>query len=147
MTAVSANGFKTRHTRTGRPQDIDGDYDSDWNPRVSGSNGGRFDPPSKALVFPLDAGRQWPNNYRLTFPTGGSAQVEGEAKLQTPAGEFDVVRIDFKGYSRLGSGGFHFTQSLWYAPAIDRLVRLEYKEIRTMGADNVTELKSFKPGP
>ena len=37
------------------------------------------------------------------------------------------------------------TGGLVQAPAIDRVVRSEYREQRTMGADNVLELKAFRP--
>jgi len=42
-------------------------------------------------------------------------------------------------------GGWAFQQKVWYAPALDRIVRTEYKEQRTLGAESVSELKSFKP--
>jgi hypothetical protein len=42
-------------------------------------------------------------------------------------------------------GGFRILEKLWYAPAIDRMVRVEYKETRPLGADNIAELKSFTP--
>ena len=44
-------------------------------------------------------------------------------------------------------GGWAIRQKVWYAPAIDRMVRVEFEELRTLGADNVSELKQFSKRP
>ena len=156
VTEVSNGQYKTRHTRDNRPEVYEGLYDKDWSTALSGSSGSKFEPPSKVLDFPLEPGKQWKHSYKMTTRAGGvgtadmETRIVGAEKIKTPAGEFDTVRVDAKGYIGFGSGpgrgGFHLTQSVWYAPSIDRLVRFESKEQRTLGNDILIELKSFKPG-
>lgn len=153
--AVEQGTIRTLHRRTGRAQDLQGLYGSDWATAVSGASGSRFDPPVKLIDLPLEPGRSWEQTHQVVAANGARSQlkVEGRVvgleKLVTPAGEFEAWRVESKSYlSGLSwQGGFQILQKVWYAPAIDRVVRMEYRESRAMGADNVTELKSFQAAP
>lgn len=153
VTSIEGDRIKTSHVRSDRPAPIDGLYGKDWGTYRSGSSGLQFEPPSRVLSLPLEVGKTWETAYEATTPTGVKlrvkmrSDVKAQEKLNTPAGEFDTFRIDSTGYLNGVSfqGGWGILQKIWYAPAIDRIVRLEYKEQRATGADNVSELKSFKP--
>ena len=153
VTAVDGGQIRTSHVRTDRPAPSEGISGLDWGTIRSGSTGVQMDPPSKVLQHPLQVGSSWEATYQTIAPTGARSRFKMEStvaareKLSTPAGEFDTFRIDSKGYlSGLSwQGGFGVLQKVWYAPAIDRIVRLEYREQRSLGADNVVELKQFKP--
>lgn len=131
----------------------EGVYGSGWRTYQSGRSGLQFEPASRLLSLPLEIGKTWDASYEGTTSTGAKLRVKSRSavkaqeKLNTPAGEFDSFRIGSKGYLSGVSfqGGCGIAQKVWYAPAIDRIVRLEYKEQRPIGADNVLELKSFKP--
>ncbi|MGV3572936.1 MAG: hypothetical protein ACO1PB_20265 [Ramlibacter sp.] len=153
VTAVEGDRIRTRHVRSDNPAPAEGVYGLDWSTFKSGSSGSSFEPPARTVVRPLEVGKAWNDAYLVTTSTGARSQlkidykVTGREKLATPAGEFDAYRIEGKGYINGVSwpGGFGVVQSIWYAPAIDRVVRFEHREQRTMGAENVTVLKQFKP--
>jgi hypothetical protein len=153
VTAVSAGRIQTLHKLSDRPDVVPGLYSADWGPVQSGSSGARFEPGVKLLQFPLEVGRTWEQTYQVFAPNGWHSQVEmasrvaATERLATPAGEFDTYRIEASGYRSTASrmGVFRILEKLWYAPAIDRMVRVEYKETRPLGADNIAELKSFTP--
>lgn len=153
VTAVEGGQIRTSHVRSDRPAPSEGLYGTDWGTIRSGSTGTQMDPPSKVLQLPLQVGNSWESSYQTTSPTGARSRVKMEStvaareKVSTPGGEFDAFRIESRGYlSGLSwQGGFGILQKVWYAPAIDRVVRLEYREQRTLGADNVVELKQFRP--
>jgi hypothetical protein len=153
VTSTDGGNIRTRHVRSDREgASTEGLYTAEWAAIKSGSTGSQLDPPVIQAPRPLQVGTSAPidslalvaNGARVRFK--GDASIVAQEKLSTPAGEFDVYRIEQKGYINGVSfqGGFGFTQRIWYAPSIDRMVRMEYKEQRTMGADNVWVLKSFK---
>ena len=155
VTVLSTEGgnLTTRHLRSGREGAMEGRYTAEWAAVQSGSTGSRFDPPLAQAPRPLQVGTRYPFDSVATVASGARLRLKGDStvaaqeKLVTPAGEFEVYRIEQKGYMNGVSfqGGFAFTQTIWYAPSIDRIVRWDYKEQRTMGADNVMVLKQFKP--
>jgi hypothetical protein len=153
VSAVSNGRIETRHVRSDRPTPADGLYDAEWATIRSGTSGSQLEPPLKVLQQPLEVGRSWEATTELTTSNGAKSRLKlastiaAREKVSTPAGEFDAFRVDSKGYiSGLSwQGGFGMQQRIWYAPAINRVVRSEYREQRSLGADNVTELKLFKP--
>ncbi|MDB5751430.1 MAG: hypothetical protein JWP65_1851 [Ramlibacter sp.] len=153
VTAVEGDRLRTRHERSDGSAATEGMYGKDWSTLKSGVSGATFDPPGRMLAPPLEAGKSWLAVYRVKSATGGESQVKMESrvaareKLATPAGEYDTWRIESRGYVNGVSwtGGFGVLQKVWYAPAIDRIVRSEYREQRRPGTDNVAELKQFKP--
>lgn len=154
VTAIEGERIRTQHVRSDRPAPGEGIYARDWAIVVSGNSGSAFEPAMKVLG-PLEVGRAWESVHEIKTATGALSRLKLEStvvareKLPTPAGEFDTWRIDSKGYlSGLSwQGGWGITQKVWYAPSIDRVVRTEFREQRTMGADNITELKAFLPAP
>lgn len=153
ITAVEGAQIRTRHVRDDRSPPTEGLYGRDWSVFKSGASGSSFEPPSPMLAPPLEVGKAWEAAYLVNTANGGRSRVKmaykvaAREKLATPAGEFDTWRIESSGYVNGVSwpGGFGVQQKAWYAPAIDRLVRIEYREQRSMGADNVIELKRFQP--
>ncbi|MDP3619784.1 MAG: hypothetical protein Q8R63_08330 [Ramlibacter sp.] len=157
VTVVSADAefIRTRHVRTDRPETGEGIYGRDWATTKSGSSGMQMDPPSKTLQMPLAVGKTWEAGYMGTTATGFKIRVKvdstvaAQERLKTPAGEFDTWRVESRGYINpaSGPGGWAIVQKVWYAPAIDRIVRLEYREQRSLGVDSIVELKEFRPAP
>ncbi len=94
-----------------------------------------FTPPYPAREFPLDPGKTWSvrvNARDIATGRGVSvrvdAQVLGSERITVPAGTFDVVKIrrtvyagDFDGFLRETNS----SEMDWYAPSINRSVRLE----------------------
>ena len=150
---VDADRIHTSHVRTNAQSPTKGLYGKDWSVYTSGSNGLEMSPPSQVLAFPLDVGKEWENSYDGTTSAGArlrikmNSKISAKEKVVTPAGEFEAYRIDSRGFLNGVSfpGGWGILQKVWYAPSIDRVVRIEFKEQRTLGAENVTELKAFKP--
>ncbi len=155
VTAIEGGKIRTKHSRPGRAEDIVGIYDTEWNTEQSGGSGLRYEPLFRAMSFPLEPGKKWQTSSEFSTSNGartktqGDIRVVGMEKVKTAAGEFDAVRLENKGYLSGVSwqGGWAYTQTYWYAPSIDRLVKFEHKESRTLGAESVLELKSFKPAP
>lgn len=153
VTGVEGSRLKTRHARSDRPEPAEGMYGADWSAVKSGTSGSLYEPAIVQLQHPMKVGASWEGSYQVVAASGARSRLKMEStvaaqeKVRTPAGEFDAFRIESKGYLSGVSwqGGFGIHQKQWYAPAIDRIVRSEYREQRTMGADNVSELKQFKP--
>jgi hypothetical protein len=154
VTAIEGERIRTQHVRSDRPAPGEGIYARDWATFLSGNSGAAFEPAVK-VTGPMEVGRVWESVHEVKSPTGALSRMKLEftvaarEKLVTPAGEFETWRVDSKGYLSGVSwqGGWGITQKVWYAPAIDRVVRSEFREQRTLGADNVTELKAFLPAP
>lgn len=154
ITAIEGERIHTQNVRSDRPTPIEGIYARDWATFVSGHSGAAYEPPVKVLG-PLEIGRTWEGVHEVRIPNGPLSRMQLEStvaaheRLATPGGEFDTWRIESKGYFSgvTWQGGWAITQKVWYAPAIDRVVRVEFREQRQMGADNVMELKGFLPAP
>lgn len=158
ITAVDEAQIRSTSVRPDRtPAEMEGVATREWHQVQSGSSGTRFDPPFPTLKFPLVVGNSWKGAYEATGATGARSKGEidfkvvSAEKLATPAGEFDTFKIESSGWITGISwqGSFRMTQVQWYAPAISRIVKSEYKDYRNgrLWNDNVTELKSFKPAP
>lgn len=155
VTVEAAEGgqLKTRHVRSDRGAPLEGLYGADWSVATSGTSGAHYEPAIRMLPATLQVGSSWEDISQLRAANGSLSRLKLESKVaarektKTPAGEFDTFRIESSGYlSGLSwQGGFALTQKVWYAPAIDRIVRTEYREQRALGADNVTELTQFRP--
>jgi hypothetical protein len=108
----------------------------------------RFDPPWQRLRFPLQAGKSW--SQRLNADKNDDAEnrrwgspavatrVLGWEKITVPAGTFDALRIDQKlvldddNYWRHATRGSY---SLWYAPAVNAVVKSEKYAAYIMRSD------------
>ncbi len=155
VTLVDGNQIRTRIQQPGASTpEVEAVYDAEWNAMVS-ATGSRLEPVQRLLAFPLEAGKSWKSSFQITGADGGRSRgdsdvtVVGFEKVRTPAGEFDAWKVQAKGWINGVSwqGSFPITQSIWYAPALNRIVRIETKEGRRGGADNLTELKAFRAAP
>ena len=108
-----------------------------------------------SLRFPIAVGNK--HDYKeLPFPNGNghssaTCQVKGEEKVTVPAGVFDTVRIECAGFwTQVFDGSFRGrqTETLWYAPAISRLVKWQFFNFRGDNSPftkNQHELVEFIP--
>ena len=157
VTSVDQTHIKSRHSRADRnPAEIEGVTTVDFATAVSGASGNRFDPPIVGVKFPLTVGDSWKSSYMVESATGKSKgdlefKVTAREKMTTPAGEFDTFKIESSGWITgvSWSGSWRLAQVQWFAPAIGRVVRSEYKDFRGSQpwTDTFSELKSFKPAP
>lgn len=160
VTVKSIDGglVRSSHVRPKRtPPEYEGVMTEDFGQVVSGVGGARYDPPIPLVRFPLTVGQSWKAGYDMQTPnqTRSRAEVEmkvlGAEKLSTPAGEFDTVRIEQSGWVNGVSwqGSVRIAQEMWFAPAIGRMVRTEFRSFRDgrPWEHTVTVLKSFKPAP
>jgi hypothetical protein len=111
-----------------------------------------------ALHFPLRAGERYEADCRATSGSGTTVQrraqceVEGVETIKTKAGTFSAVRIKMSGAwtPQSGYGGGPMEETLWYAPAVKRVVRDEFQS-RLAGkgvpSTNATELVRYAVKP
>lgn len=157
VTSVDQTHIKSKHVRPDRnPPEIEGVLTADWATTVSGASGTRFDPPIAGFKFPLVVGDGWKSSFVGEGASNKSKtdldfKVAARETVKTPAGEFDAYRIEAEGWITgiTWSGAIRMTEVRWYAPAIGRVVKSEYKDFRggNLWTNTVTELKSFKPAP
>lgn len=153
VTGIEGERLRTRHARSDRPAAQEGWYGTDWSTFQSGNSGIKMEPAAPTVRHPLATGKAWEASVEAVSTTGArsrvkmSSTVAAREKVSTAAGEFDAFRIDTTGYiSGLSwQGGWGYQQKVWYAPSIDRVVRSEYREQRTLGTETVFELKQFQP--
>lgn len=118
-------------------------------------DGSRSEPQIK---FPLTVGKKyehtdvWRNSSNGdTGSSATTASVVALEKVSTAAGTFDAYKIEMDGRWRndkWGSSG-RVTRTIWYAPAVKRQVKFEFKDWDQRGQVNnhyVEELQDFKPG-
>lgn len=148
ITAISGSLITTLHERSDGSPPAEGLFGSDWS-TVKSSAGMRYDPPTHPLQFPLQVGNSWESEYVATAPLGSqfngkmAARVVARERISTPAGELDTFKVEMKG--RVASWAVE--QSLWYSPALDRIVRQELREDRAGGTHLLMELKSYRLAP
>jgi hypothetical protein len=95
------------------------------------------------LAFPLEPGRSWRFQYRLTTEGGREVTVRQEARaerweqVQVPAGSFRALRISHRGEYHSTEAGASWSgqirETYWYAPAVKRVVRTEYRDTQPDG--------------
>lgn len=104
-----------------------------------------FAPAFTRYAFPLEPGKEWSSdvlgenlksgkNWRYQF----KGKVLGWEKIKVPAGEFDVLKIDVAAYyvgreSATNGGSGNLRETLWFAPAVNNFVRLEYQDTDWQG--------------
>jgi hypothetical protein len=157
ITSVDQAIIKSKHVRPDRnPPEIEGVLTADWALVVSGANGTRYDPPIVGVKFPLTVGESWKSSYLSESATAKSKgdidfKVVAREKVKTPAGEFDAFRIESGGWVTgvSWSGSVRIAQVQWFAPAVGRVIKSEYKDYRgsQLWTDTASELKSFTPAP
>jgi hypothetical protein len=152
VTGVENGLIKARYARANRsPAETEAIYTDEWGSILVGSNGSRIDPPSQVLKFPLKVGDTWDQQYGVLVSNGARSRVDlgakvvAHEKVSTPAGDFDAFKVETSGWVNGVSwtGSFKVVSTAWYAPAVNRIVRTEYKEYRRDGLESISELKSF----
>ncbi len=130
------------YTRSAQASDIPGDltaaagavdvWDRDWNQLRQGQI--EYAPLYPFAKFPLEAESKWTGVVK--FDSGGvtlihdvTAQVAGWERVTVPAGTFDAVRINLRGYFRaVGIGGTgSIIDTYWYAPVARQFVKKEFE--------------------
>jgi len=101
-------------------------------------------PPSEWFQFPLHVGDSHQSAWQFgdavmggSGATSGTGKVIGWETITVPAGTFRALKIEFYG---VPSRGFPFTNTFWYAPAVNRLVKAIYQP----GDPNYREIELIK---
>lgn len=103
-------------------------YDRDWNAIVNLR--GKIERQVK-LDFPLELGKTWESKYEWINGRGHDGRMEmtftvrGTERITVPAGTFDTVVIEGRGYwyNKTYGGSGVALEKRWYAPAAKRPVR------------------------
>ncbi|HJV03071.1 MAG TPA: hypothetical protein VJ752_21220 [Burkholderiaceae bacterium] len=113
-------------------------YSRELNPIDRGRM--HFDPAFQRYAFPLEPGKEWSSDATGENPSVGKRwryRFQGKAlgweKIKVQAGEFDALKIQVTGYyhgEEVGSNGGsgQLNETLWYAPAVNNFVKLEYQD-------------------
>ncbi|HUJ88482.1 MAG TPA: hypothetical protein VLX30_16655 [Burkholderiales bacterium] len=105
----------------------------------TGSSWHSYSPPLTEIPFPIAPGTSWKETLVMTNTRGSNRwqQCWGRAlrweRVSTPAGEFVALRIEFDRNlgDRTGDWDYTYTyETLWYAPAVKRWVRREWRKRR-----------------
>jgi len=127
----------------------------DANGNLVKTASGSYEPSDVKLQFPLSVGKRWSLSYvyrsgTWTSQVDRTAKVVGVERIHTAAGDFDTFRIEqatsWSGAS--GNGGYGGSRETeWYAPAVGRIVRLDYEDQSPRQATTTThvELTGFLP--
>jgi len=134
-TAVTASRIETRRTAgdgTTADQGVVEEWDRDWN--LLQAAGVQFKPSYPTFRFPLEKDKSWSGSVSWTG-SGVTTQhdlklrVAGWERVTVPAGSFDAIRVNVRGYihTTTGSGFGQGTikDTMWYAPAIRQIVKHE----------------------
>lgn len=117
-----------------------------------------FEPAFGRYAFPLEPGKEWTSDATGENPAAGRRwryRIKGKAlgweKIKVQAGEFDALKVEVVGYyhgEEVGSNGGsgQLNETLWFAPAVNNFVKLEYQDTdwqgRTYNRD-IWELAAF----
>lgn len=128
-------------------------YTLEGNPK--GSARRTYQPHMLLLSFPLSVGKSWGAEYDLLRSDGRdnhvtmSVKVLAFEKVTVPAGTFDAFKLKYHAYyRRQGEKGTGTQDSVyWYAPAVKRIVKEEYRETTFSGRNYdqfINQLESYK---
>ena len=130
--------FELRNPQTGNS--VRGAADMNMNP-VELNNERRVAPFRPDYAWPLSVGKKWVGTFSHVNAAGTgqfkeerSCEVAGKESLQTKAGMFEALKIvcqgKFSSPDNRGQTTLHgYTEAVyWYAPAVRRNVRIEYKD-------------------
>ena len=140
LVSVEEDAFVSRFKDTINPAPRTNRFNRSWQPcrNMQGSDKAVC---AGALSFPMQIGSK--HSYdKLPWPSGlghssANCEVKSEEKLTVPAGTYDTLRITCSGYwNRVFEGTFsgRYNETVWYAPAISRLVKSEYFDFQPNGA-------------
>jgi hypothetical protein len=118
-----------------------------------------FTPAFGRYAFPLTPGKTWTLDATAKNEDAGKRwryQVNGKVanweKITVPAGEFDALKIEVVAFYQgegvgLTSGNGQLKETIWYAPAVNNFVRLEYQDTNWQGVifnRDLWELTAYK---
>ena len=138
-----------------RKSESDASYTAEWNAVVA-PNGESYTPDAQTFRFPLAVGAEWPSVFEMRRPHARgfgmrfkrTAKVIGWEEIEVPAGRYRALRVRVEGpWERVDvqvSG--RSTTTMWYAPAVKRWVKYEYRDTDT-GSHFGEELVRFLPAP
>jgi hypothetical protein len=144
VTAVDASGIQVDVKRAASGAVLSHyRYTLEMNPIDRGRM--HFAPHYARYAFPLVPGKTWTTDATGDNPDAGkkwryqvNGKVIGWEKISVPAGEFDVIKVEVVSYyqgqevgSRGGSG--QSKETVWYAPAVNNFVKLEYQDTNWQG--------------
>lgn len=109
----------------------------------------RYEPSDGRLKFPMAVGVRWSTTYVVrsgawTAKCDRTSSVVAAERVKVPAGEFDAFRIEQRvAWSGMGaSQGSGLTiEHDWYAPAVGRIVKIEYQDMPLKGPVTATTLQ------
>lgn len=144
VTAVDAGGIQVDVKRAATSAVLSHSrYTPELNPIDRGKM--HFAPYYARYAFPLVPGKAWTVDATGDNPAAGRRwryQINGKAlgweKITVPAGEFDVIKVEVVSYyhgEEVGSrgGGGQSKETVWYAPAVNNFVKLEYQDTNWQG--------------
>jgi hypothetical protein len=152
VTSAPTGGSTTLNVNNGRALMV-----LDQNANVVSAGSESYEPSDGKLQFPLSVGKSWSGTYIYKNGTWEAhaerhAKVVGIEQITTPAGTFDTFRIEqsvgWTGeFGNKGAG--HISETDWYAPAVGRIIKMDYQSRTANSAARTThiELQSAKPAP
>jgi hypothetical protein len=116
-------------------------FSPEMNPIDRG--GMHFAPSFARYAFPLTPGKEWHSEVVGDNSKAGKQwryQIKGKVmdweKVRVPAGEFEALKIvvdaDY-GAADSGTPGGHLTETVWFVPALNHYVKLEYQDSDAQG--------------
>jgi hypothetical protein len=130
---VTDSEIRTRERIKGKPGSAVAVFTREWNPIDVVA--ARYDPLLRELSFPLSVGKKWDATAdKMLFSNGkhGKFQIEGRVvgmeKVTVPAGTFDAYKIELHLDATATDEDANIgntVESIWYAPAVKRYVKLE----------------------
>jgi|GEM_PF-2865514 len=113
-------------------------YDKEYShfkTEIEGEITHEFIPPYKGWhFFPIWIGKKWENNYMEKNLKKGTiynfrelVEVKNLEKIQTPAGNFNALKIDIS-INNLDTGG-HWSYTVWYSPELKANIKSVWKEL------------------
>ncbi|MFT4434177.1 hypothetical protein ACMX25_12390 [Caballeronia sp. 15715] len=115
----------------------------------------RYEPSDGRLKFPMAVGQSWSTTYVVrsgawTAKCDRTSSVVAAERIKTPAGEFDAFRIEQRvAWAGMGaSQGSGLTlERDWYAPAVGRIVKVEYEDKPLKGPVTATTAQLVEYSP
>jgi len=113
-------------------------FSAEMNPIDRGAM--HFAPAFARYAFPLAPGKEWTTNATGDNPKSGKHwryRIKGKVlnweKITVPAGEFDALKLEvealYHGEEPNSPGGSgQLTETLWFAPAVNNFVKLDYRD-------------------
>lgn len=98
-----------------------------------------FSPAYPRYAFPLEVGKVWERDVTGDNSAQGKSwrykvkgRVAGWEKVVVKAGQFDALRVEIEAYYQgrdtWSAGGGRSTETIWFAPAVNSFVKLDYED-------------------